>query len=120
MPVYFVLMTVFTIGEVFSTLGKQPYMTRRIPSSHWGRVNSFVNIVYGAFPAIGNVILGKVIDSQGYNAAWLLVGAAGAVTIVLSLILALNDRRSFPLLYEPNAATSQSPQEASGCTFGPH
>lgn len=123
MPIYFVLMTVFTIGEVFSTLGKQPYMTRRIPSSHWGRVNSFVNIVYGAFPAIGNVILGKVIDSQGYNVAWLMVGAAGAVTIVLSLILALNDRRSFPLLYDvgvKDSITLQNSQEASGCTSGPH
>ena len=30
-PMYFVLMTVFTVGEVFATLGNQPYMTRRIP-----------------------------------------------------------------------------------------
>lgn len=99
-PIYFVLMTVFTIGEVFTTLGKQPYMTRRIPSSHWGRVNSFVNIVAGAIPAIGNLCLGNVIDSSGYSAAWTVVGTAGAVTIALVGILALVDRRQFPLLYD--------------------
>ena len=34
MPLYFVLMIIFTVGEVFNTLGNQPYMTRRMPSTH--------------------------------------------------------------------------------------
>lgn len=49
-PLYFVLMTVFTIGEVFNTIGVQPYVTRRIPSTHWGRMNSIISIASGAFP----------------------------------------------------------------------
>ena len=51
MPLYFVLMVIFTVGEVFNTLGNQPYMTRRMPSTHWGRVNSFIYTVSGAFSA---------------------------------------------------------------------
>ena len=34
MPLYFVLMVIFTVGEVFNTLGNQPYMTRRMPVSY--------------------------------------------------------------------------------------
>ena len=57
---YFILMILFTIGEVFNTLGHQPYMTRRIPSTHWGRVNSFVNTVNGLFAGVGNIFIGKI------------------------------------------------------------
>ncbi len=98
-PVYFALMIVFTIGEVFKTLGEQPYMTRRIPSTHWGRVNSFVNTCYGAFSAIGNILLGKILDQNGYDSAWLTVGVIGVVAIALFGVLAVTDKRQFPLLY---------------------
>lgn len=104
-PLYFVLMTVFTLGEVFTTLGKQPYMTRRIPSTHWGRVNSFVNIIAGAFSAVGNLFVGRLLDRSGgsFTPAWNLIGALGAVTIALCLFLSAIDRRRFPLLYDANA-----------------
>lgn len=98
-PVYFVLMIVFTIGEVFKTLGEQPYMTRRIPSTHWGRVNSFISTCYGAFSAIGNIILGRILDHSGYDSAWLTVGVIGAASILLYAALAVTDRKHFPLLY---------------------
>lgn len=100
MALYFVLMVVFTIGEVFNTLGHQPYMTRRIPSTHWGRVNSFVSIVSGVFTSVDNLLLGRLLDSRGIGAAWLAVGLAGAVVIFLAAALSLSDRRNFPLLYQ--------------------
>lgn len=99
-PVYFLLMVLFTVGEVFNTLGHQPYITRRIPSTHWGRVNSFVSIVGNAFYAVGNLLIGRLADTRGYDAAWLLVGVIGACTITLSAVLTVTDTRSFPLLYE--------------------
>ncbi len=104
-PLYFLLMAVFTMGEVFTTLGKQPYMTRRIPSTHWGRVNSFVNIVAGAFSAVGNLLLGQLLDRSGGNftPAWNVIGLLGAATIALCLLLSAVDRRRFPLLYDPAA-----------------
>lgn len=99
-PMYYVLMAIFTVGEVFNTLGTQPYMTRRIPSTHWGRVNSLVGAFQGGFSAIGNILVGKIVDSRGYSAAWVTVGILGAVTILTALLLVLRDRRAFPLLYE--------------------
>ena len=99
---YFILMIIFTIGEVFNTLGHQPYMTRRIPSTHWGRVNSFVNTVSGFFSGVGNIFIGKIVDTSGYDVAWLVVGIIGAVAITLIVILNLLDKRQFKLLYEAN------------------
>ena len=96
---YFILMILFTIGEVFNTLGHQPYMTRRIPSTHWGRVNSFVNTVNGLFAGGGNIFIGKIVDVKGYDMAWLAVGVLGAVAIILVVMLNLVDKRQFGLLY---------------------
>lgn len=96
---YFILMILFTIGEVFNTLGHQPYMTRRIPSTHWGRVNSFVNTVNGLFAGVGNIFIGKIVDVKGYDMAWLAVGVFGAVAIILVVMLNLVDKRQFGLLY---------------------
>ena len=99
---YFILMIIFTIGEVFNTLGHQPYMTMRIPSTHWGRVNSFVNTVSGFFSGVGNILIGKIVDTSGYDVAWFVVGIIGAVAITLIVLLNLLDKRQFKLLYEAN------------------
>lgn len=97
---YFILMILFTIGEVFNTLGHQPYMTRRIPSTHWGRVNSFVNTVNGLFAGVGNIFIGKIVDVKGYDIAWLAVGVLGAVAIILVVMLNRVDKRQLGLLYK--------------------
>ena len=95
----FLLMVLFTLGEVFNTLGHQPYMTRRIPATHWGRVNSFVSIVSNGFSSIGNLFLGRLLDSRGFSAAWLAVGIAGLGVISLAALLCGTDKKAFPLLY---------------------
>jgi predicted MFS family arabinose efflux permease len=101
-PMYFLLMTVFTIGEVFNTIGSQPFMTRRIPSTHWGRMNSLINIFTGGFSAVGEIFMGRVIDTSGYESGWNLVGVLGVVTIALLVLINITDRKQFHLLYEEN------------------
>ena len=100
----FFLMALFTLGEVFTTLGRQPYMTRRIPATHWGRVHSFAATVSGAFSSIGNLFLGRLLDSAGFSAAWLAVGCAGFLVITLASILTGTDKAAFPLLYAGNTS----------------
>lgn len=104
----FLLMVLFTLGEVFNTLGHQPYMTRRIPATHWGRVNSFVSIVNVAFSSIGNLFLGRLLDSRGYSAAWLVVGIAGLFVIGLACLLSGTDKKAFPLLYATGPTQSDT------------
>lgn len=85
---------------MFATLGNQPYMTRRIPSTHWGRINSFVNTITGAFSGLGNIGIGKAIDRLGYNSAWLIIGVLGIITVTLAAILCVSDKHRFPSLYK--------------------
>ena len=40
-PAYYLAMLLFTWGEIVSTISQDPYMTRRIPASHRGRLNGF-------------------------------------------------------------------------------
>ena len=75
-------------------------MTRRVPSTHWGRVNSAINIVCGAVTSIGNIYIGKMVDVYGYKHAWILVAAVGFVAITLLVVLNVLDKKSFPLLYK--------------------
>ena len=100
MVLYFVLMVLFTLGEVFNTLGTQPYMTRRVPSTHWGRIQSFASIVSSLFSSFGNLCIGRILDSRGFDTAWLTVGLAGAMVITLAALLTLTDKKQFPLLYQ--------------------
>lgn len=99
-PLYFVFMVIFTLGEIFNVLGGSPYMTRRIPSTHWGRVNSIINIFSGGIAAFGNVLVGRIIDARGFGAAWQLVGIVGVLAIAGISLLALVDKKQFRLLYE--------------------
>ena len=102
-PLYFVLMTVFTIGEVFNTIGVQPYVTRRIPSTHWGRMNSIISIASGAFSGVGNLLIGKLVDTSGFDSAWLVIGIAGIFLILCAAAMCITDKKYFPLLYEKSA-----------------
>ena len=99
-PVYFVLMTVFTLGEIFCTIASAPYMTRRVPSTHWGRINSAISIFCMAVTSIGNIVIGKTVDVYGFRKAWLFVAIVGAIAITLLFVLNVVDKKSFPLLYK--------------------
>ena len=68
-PIYFVLMTIFTLGEIFCTIASAPYMTRRVPSTHWGRINSAISIFCMAVTSIGNIVIGKTVPSQSNSFA---------------------------------------------------
>ena len=103
-PLCFMLMIIFTVGEVFNTIGSQPYMTRRVPSTHWGRMNSMISVMAGTFQGIGNLIFGNVIDNRGYETAWNMVGIFGLIAIILIVVLVVDDKKRFPLLYTQGVA----------------
>ncbi len=86
-------------------------MTRRMPSTHWGRVNSFIYTVSGAFSAWGNILIGKIVDNSGYDRAWLAVGAFGVATVVLAVTLNIMDKKQFYLLYEKKKKERRKDEE---------
>lgn len=98
--VFFIMIFFFTIGEIVNTLGSNPYMSRRIPASHRGRVSSYMGIGYMLGGMGGRLLAGILNDALGYDFTFTLVGGLGFICV---LIIALNyklDKKVFPKLYE--------------------
>lgn len=99
-PLYYVSMILFTIGEVMTTLGSYPYLTRRIPASHRGRISSVSNIFLGAVMYYSQWKIGAVLETHTIMTAWQCVAAAGVLGLILYLVLIKADRKVYPLLYK--------------------
>lgn len=99
-PMYFVSMVILTLGEVFYTLGRQPYLSKRIPASHRGRIVSMVSITAVLAQGIAIKMVGMFADDTPMATIWMFVVAVGIVNIFLFLILIKLDKRKYTLLYE--------------------
>ena len=106
-PIYYLAMLLFTWGEIFCTIADGPYLSRRIPSSHRGRINGFSSVLGGAIHAVCALTVGKLYDNAGRTAAWTLVLLMLAVAAFLSLLLIRQDRIVYPKLYEKNTQDSE-------------
>ena len=62
---------IFTVGEIFNTLASSPFLTRRIPSSHRGRIMSVMGVAVSMGGALLRNAVGKVYDIKGSVTAWL-------------------------------------------------
>lgn len=97
----FVGMFVFTLGEVVTVLGNNPYTSRRIPASHRGRVGGISSVVYSIFSSATQYLISFMLIWTGsnYKLLWLVFGICGLVATVLYGFLYVPDRRTFPKLY---------------------
>lgn len=98
-PVYYAAIVLFTWGEIFNTLAEGPYESRRIPSSHRGRLSSVLGVAQGVLLSLFDVGVGKVYDLAGSRGAWTIVMTAAGLSLLLSLRLIRLDRREYPKLY---------------------
>ena len=99
-PAYYVSMIILTIGEIFAILADNPYMTKRVPSSHRGRINGVSTMMRTGAASIFQVIIGHIYVGSGVSAAWNTVMLTGAVFIALSLYMIVLDKREYSDLYE--------------------
>lgn len=99
-PLYYVAMIVFTFGEIFNTLGQKPYLTKRVPATHRGRIAGIAMLTANAFATISQNVVGELVEKMPYVRVWMIIGCVGAVGIILYTILYTLDKKKFPLLYE--------------------
>lgn len=95
----YISMIVFTIGEVFNTLAAKPFLTRRIPSTHRGRILSIEMVVCGLFTSIMEIVIGSIYDHLGSASAWTLVIGIGLSIILLIQVLKYLDKKDHPFMY---------------------
>lgn len=98
-PMYYVSMAIFTVGEILTTLGSYPYLTRRIPASHRGRISSVSSIFLGISMYGSQWIIGGLLEYGSLMCAWKLIACVGLLGTICYMILAFIDRKAYPLLY---------------------
>ena len=100
--VLFVGMFVFTLGEVVTVLGSNPYASRRIPASHRGRVGGISSVVHSVFSSLTQYLISFLLMATGsnYSLLWLVFIICGLVAAAMYGFLYLPDKRTFPKLYQ--------------------
>lgn len=81
---FFLVIFFITIGEILLAINSSTFITNLTPSSHRGRVNAVLPLIYGAGGALGPSIMGKMIDTIGMNTAWFIIGG---ITILGALLM---------------------------------
>ena len=91
---------VFTLGEIFNTLASSPFLTRRIPSSHRGRIMSIMGVAVSMGAALLRNLVGGIYDAKGSLAAWTVVLIFGTLEIFLLAIMKSMDKKDYEELYK--------------------
>ncbi|MEA4912687.1 MAG: MFS transporter [Oscillospiraceae bacterium] len=107
-PLYYVSMLIFTVGEIFATLGKQPYIMKRIPATHRGRVASLNLIIATGFQVTAQKFVGVLADTRELRFVWCVIALLGAASVLLCALLRRADRKEYPLLYAPAALKEET------------
>lgn len=98
--VFFVFMLLFTTGEVLNMLGTSPYISRRIPATHRGRVNSWVYIAFFLGSMTGKGLVGVMLEKVSYEPTFIALGILGGITVIVTAYNYKVDQKRFPKLYE--------------------
>ena len=99
--VLFVGMFVYTLGEVITVLGSNPYASRRIPASHRGRVGGISSVVHSVFFSVTQYLISFLLiaTQNNYTLLWNVFMLCGLAACVLYLLMYSPDKRTFPKLY---------------------
>ncbi len=97
---YYLAITIFTLGEIIKTLASNPYLTKRVPASHRGRILSIIMVFSALIAGIAQKGVGRIFDSAGSFVAWSLVLGVGILTIALEFWLSYLDKKMYRKLYE--------------------
>lgn len=100
--VLFVGMFVYTLGEVITVLGSNPYASRRIPASHRGRVGGISSVVHSVFFSVTQYLISFLLiaTQSNYTLLWNVFMLCGLAACVLYLLMYSPDKRTFPKLYD--------------------
>ena len=112
-PGYYLAMLIFTWGEIFATLADGPYLTKRIPASHRGRVTGVISLVGAVFMGAIEFSVGRLYDRVGSSAAWIFIISLLAFAVLLTAVLLVLDKKFYPKLYEHGSAETDIPPERS-------
>ena len=99
--VLFMGMFVFTLGEVTTVLGVNPYNSRRVPASHRGRIGGLSSVTHAIFSSLTQFLISLVLtlSHSNYPLIWMVFILCGLVAACMYCAMYPADRRTFPKLY---------------------
>lgn len=94
-------MFVYSVGEVVTVLGQNPYSSRRIPASHRGRIGGVTSVLFSVFFSATQygICFVLMLAEGNYNLLWTAFISCGLLSAVLYLLVYPLDRKTFPALY---------------------
>lgn len=90
---------IFTTGEILGSISKTPYLTKRIPETHRGRVLSITTSCAGLIGVLSNYVIGTFIDYYTFRTVWIIIAVVGLFVMSLYSIYLRLDRKAYPGLY---------------------
>lgn len=93
-------MMVYTIGEVINALGGSPYITRRIPASHRGRIFAVSSITGTIIAIISQLVIGFFLEKFNYPFIWSIYILVGLTVVILYYFCFQWDKKTFPNLFK--------------------
>ena len=99
--ILFLGMFVFTLGEVITVLGANPYSSRRVPASHRGRIGGISSVVHSIFSSLTQYLISfmLILTESNYQMLWLIFVGLGLLAAIAYGFLYRPDKRTFPKLY---------------------
>ena len=94
-PVLYAAMVVLTWGEISYMLAESPYMTRRIPSSHRGRIHGLMEIIRIGFMSLYQLLIGFIYKNHTPTFTWIIVLLTGVAFMLLAVILTKEDKKRY-------------------------
>ena len=98
-PFYYIAMIILTWGEVFSMLAESPYLTKRIPASHRGRINGVQGVLRTGITSVYQLLIGFIYGIGSADAAWAAVLITGCLFVLLCAVLIVKDKKVYKNLY---------------------
>jgi MFS family permease len=89
LPWYFLMMLVWTAGEVLQVTNYSVYLANHTPENYRGRFNSIINIIQGTGYGVGPLIMGEYLETHTTWEIWpwIQLLTLGATIAVMGLFL---------------------------------
>lgn len=93
MPLFIIFIIIMTVGEISISVNGSAFVANHTPSSHRGRVNAAVQLIFGFGSALSPMIMGSYITKHGISSGWTLIAIIMIFASSLMFILGTRDKK---------------------------
>lgn len=98
-PAYYLTMIVMTLGEILALTAEGPYLSKRVPSTHRGRVTGVYTFIRTILTSMVTLLAGAIYSRFGSGTAWIVMLILTAGLIATAALMDRIDRKVYKNLY---------------------